>query len=207
MCPSELQHLMVRHNMAKTAVAVTLGIGGLVFWWLSFWLWRMLFLLLAFLLGYFNFWDTSFYVAAGATLLLAIEGVRFRREMVGLKDFHKSIYYDNLLSGTPTGTAMNFYAGNPLGIAFIVSQVLFCAPRTTVQAIENLRGLVRAKPATIEAAAAIHNRLSEDRRWMPIATFPNSGAALCLLDRLSLIWTESKDDEVLVRIPAGDQSH
>jgi hypothetical protein len=90
-----------------------------------------------------------------------------------------------------------------MGIAYLVSQILFCAPRTTVQAIENLRGLVRAEPATIEAAATIHNRLSEERRWMPIATFPDSGAALCLLDQLSLIWTECKSDEVLVRIPAG----
>jgi len=205
MCPSELQHLIVRHNMARTAVGVTLGVGGLVFWWLSFWVWRVLFLMLAILWGYFDSWDTSFYVAAGGTLLLAIEGVRYRREMVGLEDYRTSIYCDNPLTDTSTGAAMNIYLGDPMGIAYLVSQILFCAPRTTVQAIKNLRGLVRAKPATIEAAATIHNRLSEERRWMPIAMFPNSGAALCLLDQLSLIWTECKGDEVLVRIPAGSE--
>jgi hypothetical protein len=184
-------------------VGVTLGVGGLFFWWLSFWVWRVLFLVLAGLLGYFDLWDTSFYVAAGGTLLLAIEGVRYRREVVGLQDYHTSIYYDNPLTDTTTGSAMNVLLGSPMGIAYLVSQMLFCAPRTTVQAIQNLRGLIRVEPATIEAAASIHESLREDRRWVPIATFPNSGAALCLLDRLNLIWTECKGGEVLVRIPAG----
>jgi len=86
-------------------------------------------------------------------------------------------------------------------MAYIISQALFCAPRMTVQAIEWLRDSTPCKPATVEAARRIYKRLDEEDAWMPISTFPGDAAALCLLDRLRLIWTDCKDDVVTVRIP------
>ncbi len=80
-----------------------------------------------------------------------------------------------------------------------------CAPRTTVQAIEWLGGLTRAGPAIVETATRIYNRLDEQHAWMPVGTFPGGGAALCLLDRLRLIWTDCNDDVVSVRIPPGSR--
>jgi hypothetical protein len=205
MTTSLLDRLIWRHNAACLAAGIALAVGGLAFWFLSFWIFRWLFLTLSFLLGYRGLWNASFYVAAGATLLLLVEGVRYRRDVVGLKDYRNSIYGDNLLTDTTTGSAINVYEGNPLGIAYLISQTLFCAPRTTVQAIEWLGGLTRAGPAIVETATRIYNRLDEEDVWMPVSTFPGSGAALCVLDRLRLIWTDCKDDVVSVRIPPGSR--
>jgi hypothetical protein len=202
---ASLERLIWRHNAACLAVGIALAVGGLVFWWFSFWIFRWLFLTLTFLLGYRDLWNASFYVAAGATLLLLVEGVRYRRDVVGLKDYRNSIYGENPLTHTTTGSAINVYEGNPLGIAYLVSQTLFCAPRTTIQAIEWLRDFTPCRPAIVETAARIYNRLDEEDAWMPASTFPGSGAALCLLDRLRLIWTDCKDDAVTVRIPPGSR--
>jgi hypothetical protein len=201
MTTSSLERLIWRHNAACLAAGIALAVGGLVFWWLSFWIFRWLFLILTYLLGYRGLWNMSFYVAAGGTLLLLIEGVRYRRDMVGLKDYQTSMYFDNFLTYRTMGPDLNFYRTNPLGIAYIISQTLFCAPRTTVQAIEWLRGFTRGKPAIVETATRIYNRLDEEDAWMPVSIFPGDGAALCLLDRLRLIWTDCKDDVVTVRIP------
>jgi hypothetical protein len=205
MTTSSLERLIRRHNAACLAVGIALGVGGLVFWWLSFWIFRWLFLTLTFLIGYHHLWNQSFYAAAGATLLLLIEGVRYRRDVVGLKDYRNSFYGDSLLTDTTTGSAMNIYEGNPPGMAYLVSQTLFCAPRTTVQAIEWLRDFTPCRPAIVETAARIYNRLDEEDAWLPVSTFFGGGAALCLLDRLRLIWTDCKDDVVSVRIPPGSR--
>jgi hypothetical protein len=205
MTTAALERLIRRHNAACLAAGIALGIGGLVFWWLSFWIFRWLFLVLTYLLGYHSLWNASFYVAAGATLLLLVEGVRYRRDVVDLKDYQTSIYFDNVLKGRSLGWDMNFHDANPLGIAYIISQTIFCAPRTTVQAIEWLRGFTPCQPSVVETAVRIYNLLDNEDGWMPVSAFPEGGAALCLLDRLRLIWTDCKDDVVTVRIPPASR--
>ena len=200
---ADLERLVLRRNLFHLGLGVSLVLAAIVLWLLSFWVWRWLFLYVTFRFGFRGLENVGFYVALGCTLLLVIEGVRYRGELFDMKAFHESAYYDNILTDNPSGAALNSYLGDPMAMAYLISQAFFCAPRTTVLAWQNLRSVCWPRPEILDTAAWIRNQLAEEHKWLPVSTFPQCGAALCLLDQLGLIWTDCKGGEVLVRIPTG----
>ncbi len=171
-------------------------------WFLAFWTWRFFALVWLNLLGFQSPWSKSLPIAGVLTALLAIEGVRYKKRLFDLIDYHESIYYQDADPlAKDSASALNAYYGNPSGMAYLVSQALFSAPRTTVFAIKCFRSIIRGSADSAAAAAQIYNDLNSRRVWVSAGKFENCGGALCLLDKLSLIWTQIEAGECQIRIP------
>lgn len=202
MTESELQRRVRSHNTIQVVTGVFLIPTSILLWIGSYWLIRVL---VAFAL--FNFgldaWAISDYVAIGFMFILAIEGVRYSKPLFNLKVYTESAYHDNVFSQSETGHALNLYYGNPLGCAYLVSQSLFCAPRTAVEAFKTFRSRIQTNPDTVTHAAQILRELKPLRKWVPASDYPQSGAALMLLEKLRLIWVETKTGETTIRYPPG----
>jgi hypothetical protein len=177
------------------------AVGSLLLWCVAFCLWRFFAGLWLVLLNVDHVKSWSFDFACVATALLAVEGFRYHRRVFDLIAYHESAYYRGALLETDTGHALNAYYGNPAGMAYLVSQTLFSAPRSTVLAIKSFRALERVSPALAEDAAVIYNALYAQRGWMPASELPHRGRPLALLDKLKLIWTEIDANGCRVRIP------
>src|SRR5687768_17434568 len=124
----------VRLHNALNAAGFLLAIPAAVFLWaLSFWFARFAVLFFLHAIGIDDYdWLGS---AAGAAFLavLAIEGWRHRRPLFDLGYYARSDF--NLADADKTTRALSRHYGNPLGIPYIISQVLLCAPRTTIMAL------------------------------------------------------------------------
>ncbi len=87
--------------------------------------------------------------------------------------------------------------------AWVLTELLLLAPRSTVLAIESLRAIVRAPPAAIDQATTIFNALKADHRWHSAEDFGDCGPALRVLVRLRLIWMQKGVHGLEVRFPAA----
>ena len=199
---TDLQERVSRHNAGQIAIGLTLVPGSIALWIASFWTVRILFAFPLFAFG-FPFWRISLYVALAFLVLLAIEGARYGKPLFNLQEYTKSAYYDNFIMQSQSGRLLNWRAGSPLGIAYLVSQALFCAPRTSVHAVRAFRSLVPRDEATVAEAAQVLTELEAQREWVPASRYSHHGAALMLLDRLRLIWVEIESGETQIRYPAG----
>ena len=190
------------HNGLKVGTGVALLPLSAGLWVASFWICRILF---ALPLDLFvsSGWEASFYVAWVMMVVLAVEGVRYGKPLFDLADYARSGYRDNLLMESDSIRALNRYAKNPLGMAYIISQALFCAPHCTVEALKAFRSLLRIDQETAAEAAAILRELKRSRKWTPVSAYAKKGAALMLLRRLDLIWMRAEAGEIEVRYPAG----
>ena len=199
---TDLQKRVGLHNASQIAIGLALVPGSIALWIASFWTARILFAVSAFALG-FSVWRISFYVALAFLVLLAVEGVRYGKPLFDLREYTKSAYYDNFIMQSESGRALNWLAGSPMGIAYLVSQALFCAPRTAVHAVRAFRSLVPRDEATVAEAAKVLTELEGRREWVPASRYSHHGAALMLLDRLRLIWVKIESGETQIRYPAG----
>ena len=121
-------------------------------------------------IGVFSFWRISSYVALAFMVVLAIDGVRYRKPLFDLQEYTRSGYYNNFITQTETGRAMSWHYGNPLGIAYLISQALFLAPRSTVHAVKAFRSLVPTDETTVAEAAQVLRELKTQREWVPAET-------------------------------------
>ncbi len=199
---ADLQKRVKLYNSGQIWKGAVLAVGSLALWIVSFWTVRIMVSIPLYSFG-FPFWRTSFYVALAFLVLLAVEGVRYAKPLFDLHDYTKSAYYDNFIMQSQSGRAMSIYHGNPLGIAYLVSQALFCAPRTAVHSVRAFRSFAPSGEATVAEAAQILTELKERREWVLASCYSNRGAALMLLDRLRLIWVELESGETRIRYPAG----
>ena len=78
------------------------------------------------------------YIAIGAMALLAVDGVRHGAPLFDLGEFTKSDHYTNFFFQSDTGFALNWYYYSPIQIMWLVSQFLYCAPRTSVLAVNDM---------------------------------------------------------------------
>lgn len=198
----DLQKRVSLHNGGRIAMGLLLVPGSMALWIASFWTVRILVAFPLFAFGV-PFWRISSYVALAFLVLLAVEGVRYGKPLFDLQEYTKSAYYDNSIMQSQSGRALSWYAGHPPGIAYLVSQALFCAPRTAVHAVRAFRSLVPRDEATVAEAAKILTELKARREWVPASRYSNRGAALMLLDRMRLIWVDIESGETRIRYPAG----
>ncbi len=201
MTETELRRLVRNYNRQQILVGCCAAVGAVALWLIAFWVWRFFAGLWLGILGFDHVKSWSFEIAIVLTALLAIEGVRYHKRLFNLVEYHESAYYQGGLLETDTGHALNAYYGNPAGAAYLISQGLFSAPRSTVFAIQFFRSIIRASDDTIAAATEVYNALKLQRGWVSVGVFPSHGRALALLDKLKLIWTEVRADGCHVRIP------
>jgi hypothetical protein len=98
------------------------------------------------------------------------------------------------------GIARSRVGGAAIQLAVFV-EILLCAPRTAVLAIQALRSPLVCDEVVLRQAHAIRQQLFEHRslqRWMPLAHFEQTPQSVVLLHRLKLIVIDEKDK--LVRL-------
>lgn len=203
MLETDLRSRVFRHNAIQTIAGVLLIPTSIALWIGSFWLVRFV---SAFLLDAAGLdGDTiSVYVASAFMVVLAVEGVRFSAPLFDLKQYATSeLFHDNFIAQSSGGRILNARYANPLGVAFLVSQALFCAPRSSVEAVNAFRALIPSNADTIAEAARILARLKQERQWLSASEYADSRAALMLLQKLRLMWTENSDGKLFIRYPAG----
>lgn len=198
----DLQKLVSQHNTGQIAMGLVLVPGSMALWLASFWTVRILVAFPLFAFG-FPFWRISFYAALAFLVLLAIEGVRYGKPLFDLREYTRSAYFDIFAMQTESGRALSSRTLSLPGEAYLVSQALFCAPRTAVHAVRAFRSLVPRDEATVAEAAQILTELEARREWVLASRYSNRGAALMLLDRMRLIWVDIESGETRIRYPAG----
>lgn len=187
-------------NALQIGLGVLLIPVSLVCWVLSFIVFRWLFyfpvstIWSTELFGYTT-WGVSFYLALACTLLLAVEGVRYAKPLFSLDTYVTSAFHDNWFIQSDTGEALAWNYYNPQAMAFLVSQFLFCAPRTAVHSYKAFRSLVKTDNATLNRALDILKLLEQANGWVSLARFPSDAESIILLRRLYLVWIHFEDDE------------
>lgn len=202
MTTQKLQTKLRRNNLLQISLGATLAVLAPALWIGSFWAARYLFYLPASRLGFQGMWDASLYVGWGFTALLAFEGLRNSHPLFDLKEYAESDFNWREKGNVP-GTIAIGYGYDPMADAWLVTQLLFLAPRTTVLAVQALRSVIRASPGVIDRAAAIFNDLRADHRWHAARDFGDCGPAIRLLSRLRLIWLQRGERGLELRFPAA----
>ncbi|MCE9544750.1 MAG: hypothetical protein K8T25_04420 [Planctomycetia bacterium] len=146
----------------------------------------------------------AYYVAIGATILLAIDGFRYRGELFNLLEYARSGYREHWLLESRSIRTLNAYNHNPLGMAYMISQALFCAPRSTVQIIRSFGLRLPTQTDTVNHAARILEALRQSRQWEPVERYQDFHRSLSLLVRMRLIWLQEQHGDWTVRYPAGE---
>ncbi len=213
MTEDKLRQMVGRKNTFNLVLGILLLPGSLLLWFISFWIFRGLFFISLYWLGKM-FWprldaaSASCYIAVFCMIVLAVEGLRYSRQLFDLREFSQSSFGSSSLSTTSSGRIVNaVILGNPLGKAYVISQFLYMAPETTLQAVKALRSRLPCDAETIRQATDIFNQLHHDRQWVARDFYLDRAAAVLLLERLRLIWTSDKNGFHEVRIPpAADNS-
>ncbi len=191
------------HNALQLFLGVGLIPVSFCLWWISFSFFRFAFFWpLQFVLD--NASTIAFYVAWLCMIPLAIEGVRRTRSLFDLNDYVHSDFYDNFVMQSQSGRALSAYYGQPIAMAYLVTQVLFAAPQTMMVSIRSFRSLLPTDETIARDATRILRELRKSRKWTPAEEYKEYGAALMLLDKLDLIWTENKSGRIEIRYPAGE---
>lgn len=194
----DVPQLVRRHNQ----LAILRGLGWLVLavvtWFLSWELLFLLFAVLTFLWGQVWDWTPSWrlctYAAWIGTVMVAVDGGLYAKKLFDVEEYDRSLYYR--FSGSP---AIRAVTGNPMGIAYVLTQILFVAPRSTVRAFQAFRSLIFLAGDRQERMVRLVGELGRRRTWVPASTLADAGS-LCDLHRLGILWNRVKDGSVDVRL-------
>ncbi len=205
MSRDQLEQRITGHNRFLVAVGILLIPTSIVLWFLSYYLIKFA---MVYLLGLFGWEPYAEHVTWGIILLLAFEGVRYARQQIDLQAYTDTAYYDNFVvtsfvDSTSGYMVMHRY-GNPFAVAFVGSRFLFLAPLATVEVVSSFQSRLPSDDQTIDDAADMLRELRATRKWTPAEHFKKFGGALFLLSKMKLIWTDTREGEVHVRIPPGE---
>ena len=206
MVEATLTRYRSRHNL----LAGLRGLGWLVVavptWYVSWWV--MWFIAQILLIVPREIWRWSppgwlFTTAAWLGVgLLAVEGFRHGKEFFALEDYQESLFYRSsaVLQGNGGPPSLGSSRLNPLGRAFVISQLLLVAPRSTVRALSAFRSLVGMNNEVSSVAANIIRDLARDNQWTTVNRFRDSAAALGPLHKLNILHQHVVDGIIEVRL-------
>jgi hypothetical protein len=203
MTAAEITRRVKFHNAMQWFLCIGMVPLSLVLWWISWWFFRLA-IYLPLELFYEGAWTASFFLAWPCLIPLAVDGIRHARPLFDMEEYMKSDFFNNFVSQSESGSAMNAYFGDPIEIAFLISQVLYCAPRAMVLALQAWRSFLPDSETSATDASRILAELRTSRKWIPAHNYRQSGAALMVLNDLELIWTEVRDGQVELRYPPGE---
>ena len=182
---------IVRFERRHILLAVARGVGYLVlstaFWVLSYWIVKWLFVIGANLWGSIWNWSPSAEVTRYVTWsVMALLGFRFGKSRFDLLRYADSFYLQGI-TGTSQEFALRTLAGRPLGVAYIISQVLFCAPRFTTRALLAFLSITHFPRDLAPTANAVVADLSRKKFWTPAYEYAQYGEVLRRLHRMGVI--------------------
>jgi len=199
MTPDELRQHVRKHNALQVVIGVATLAAAPLLWLFCFRLFRWLFYLASHWALGEKADEASIWMAVVGIVFLAIEGLREGWNLLALSDLAERAPVG---LGAPAGPA---FFGDVHRYSYMISHVLFFAPRVTLAGVQALRSLIRAGPFTIDLASKIYNDLAQRRQWVPITHYPAAATAAALLKQLGLIWIEDDEAPVRLRVPPGER--
>lgn len=137
------------------------------------------------------FWKWSYVFGGIAMIVLLIEGLRYSVPDVSFEE----------LMGPPeeaTGYS-NYEARQPGGTVYILTHIMFAAPRSTVNAVRVFRSLVHLGPAACAASERALTKIAETGGWLPARKPGLPDNVVAGLARMGLLWQRGKETDREVR--------
>ena len=188
-----------KHNLIQFAKGTGLGVASVALWYVSFWVFKFVFLVPMWMFGLKPSWKTGTIVAVGCMLVLAIEGVRYGKQVFDAQAYAESLYGAGL-TGTLQEGILGRMVGRPLGVAYVISQILLSAPRTAVLSIKAFRSVVFMNEEERALAEAAIGDLAHKNRWVPLDTCGEYAPVLLKLKAMEVVWDRFENDVGEIRI-------
>lgn len=205
MSQSDIRRALRRHNGVQIAAGLFLIPMAIGAWYVSYRVLYVLFRIPLAALEVNNAGQIANYIAIGGLVLLVLEGIRQGGELFGLREYGESGWASSPYAETRGGRVFGVAVFGPLvGMGYFITQVLFCAPSTTVAIPRFFRSLIRANATAIAQAAEVREELARRREWIPVEEFRERAAGVFLLARMKLVWTRIENGRAEVRIPPGE---
>lgn len=204
MTAEELSRRLTNHNLVQIGIALGCIPASIFLWFFSFWYFRVTFYFLLDLL-IDDAHTVSLILAWLCMIPLLIEGVRNTRPLFEASELGRSGFSGMMQVWQDRPSAVGVRMAHAGAMMFVITQLLYAAPRTMVLAIKAFKSRLPTDEATVGGAAKILRELKASRNWTPAATYQDRGAALPLLLRMELIWADDKGGGMQVRYPAGQK--
>jgi len=210
----DLKQYESRHNTKAAGLGVMWLAAAAVMWYISYCImWWLVAIPCRQFGSMWNWTPTERFVNVAAWIgiaILTLEGLRYGKRLFERDSYAKSWYYEAYTAVNPSGSMSRFqgYAfgwvrGNPLSVAWVISEVMLSAPRSTIRAILAFRSLVHMNEEVRTHARAVLLDLARRNDWMPPLMYKEHAQALWPLSKLKTIYERVKDDMLQIRIDPG----
>jgi len=181
-----VRRIQRRHNAIRGAGAVGFFALAVVLWLVSYWIVKMMIVVPCILWGHFPPAKVTTGIALAVLVLLAVEGALYGRKLFDIAAASRSFYFRSL-TGTATENALSFVLHRPLGMAWLISQVLFSAPRSTAHAVKSIASLAFFREGQLAEAEQVFLDLAHKRAWVPLSEHEANRAVLAKLHKLGAV--------------------
>jgi len=200
---SALERYRRRHNQIAWLKAIGWSALAVPMWCIS---WGLMWLGFVMLMGLWGdvwhgypSWAMCRWAAWIGVGLLAVEGFRYHRKLFSLEEYRQSWYWGVYAQGE-NAPFVPVIRGNPLAVPYGVSQFLFIAPRSVVNAIRAVRSVVKLNEEASGPAAAIGGDLAGKAGWSRAETLRTFAAGVQPLAKLGILHHRVKDGVVEVQL-------
>lgn len=145
------------HNSTNMFKGIAVGLISAVCWYISYWLVHTLafFPLSNFRVGSAR--TISHVIAIIAMGLLIFEGIRFGKPRMQIEEIGK---------WHATGTYGGYETAKVLGFMYMISNILFFAPRSMIYSVKSFWSIIRADERMIAQANAALEKIVENNHWL-----------------------------------------
>lgn len=110
-------------------------------------------------------------MASCALLVVCITGFRNHQSGFGTYSYHESELFLNLDTSTGGGNAMDRYATQVTGPAYMLSQIFLSAPLQCLKGLDRLRSLIRDDPKLDQGLRILLEEINTNGKWHPIKNY------------------------------------
>lgn len=148
------------HNIVLLLKGVSAVLASLLCWYISYLILKWLFLIILFNFGVESAGTIATWIGLGGCLLLVIEGIRVGKPAMEMADIGH---------WRSTNTYGGIEVSHVMGHAYIISQILFCAPRLTVYGIQALKSRISLADGDCDQAERLMRFLATTNIWHDIS--------------------------------------
>lgn len=197
----DIKEAVGRKNAIYVLSGILFSLLSISCWCLSYWIFWYLFFIP---LKGFNIESAkgiSTYMALGSCLLLLLEGYRYGKPQLNLVKITRDLGVTINQSGRAgfasyNSNAAGYSVARTLATAYIISSILFCAPRSSIHAIKSFLSIIRLDPEMLTNAENAISTIAEKNKWIKTNALCKDEAALNILHRIGMI--RFRDNEGLV---------
>ena len=194
-----------RHNVLKICQGVLYILFSLLLWVVSYWAFYVLCAFPLFLWGVDSVGEIAEAAAWIGIVLLVVEGIRYTKPVFDMISYSASSRAGGW-TGTEQEGTLRSYMGRPFSTAYLLSQILFSAPRLCVLSVQAFRSVISADRETVQAASELFAFLQPRKEWTPVREFCDRGPALMVLQGLHLLRTRMEGEELQVKVSAAERT-